>query len=126
MGKGSGSGLQSLGSALHARVANAQVAFPHRAHFGVVFNLQGGYLKNLPDLRVGCGLVQCRQERSAQGHQRIFEFVRTVADAGQCLFQRQGGALHHGVEEVGFVFEVPIDGAARGTRRCGNVVERSA
>ena len=77
-------------------------------------------------LFVGGGLVERGHHRCAQRQQGFFGGFGLARRAGQRAFQRQGDAFHHGVEQIGLVLEVPVDGAARGAGRDGDVVERGA
>ena len=48
-----------------------------------------------------------------------------VADACRHLFHRQRDAFHHRIEQISFVFEMPIDCTSCNACRFGNFRERS-
>src|SRR5258706_394637 len=80
-------------------------------HLVDVLDLGGGDLEPPPRLRVVGGAAQGEGEVVANGGQRVVRCLRVAAV--RLALQRQHDTLHHRVEELGLVAEMPVDRAAR-------------
>jgi len=100
------------------------VALAHLAERVGVLHFLGRDLEHAPRLRVGGRAAQRPQQRRPQARQRV------LAGRAGCLvagaLQRQGDPVHHRVEQVGLVLEVPVDCTAGGAGGRGDVLQRGA
>ena len=76
---------------------------------------------NIPDYDDPLQLAVAVELGSAAGLQ-----VALLAAAQDLGLQRQGDAVHHRVEQVGLVAEVPVDGATGDPCRAGDLLQRGA
>jgi uncharacterized iron-regulated protein len=108
-----------------AFVAPAQVAVAHGEQFVDVFDLVRGDLEDAARCRVRGSDAQRVHEAIADGGHRVVAIGGHAAHRHR-LLQRHDGALHHRVEEIGLVLEVPVDCAACELGGLRNILQRGA
>ncbi|MDQ7972818.1 MAG: hypothetical protein REJ24_09650 [Rhodocyclaceae bacterium] len=113
---------QRLLEVLDAGTPTCQMALLHGRHLLRVFDLVRSDLEHAPHLRVGGDEPQGRDHALLQHGERIV--LRAVGRHAHAVLHGQGHALHHGVEQVGLVLEVPVDGAARGAGLLRDLLQR--
>jgi hypothetical protein len=93
-------------------------------HLVDVLHLVRGHFEDPAHAGIGGNLPQRMEEALAQPGHGIAK--GRVGRPGEGVFQRQDDTLHHGVEEVGLVLEVPVDGTTGQAGSLGDVVQGGA
>ena len=101
-----------------------QMARLHSQQFIHILHLERGHLKHTPGALVCRNFAHGTRNSALQLGQRVLPDI--LPDLLQRIFHWQCGALHHGVEQIRLVLEMPVNRAPAHPRRLGNVIQGCA